>query len=88
MPLLGERIYVSNPFSRQFLVGWIATLDSVSRGRQPTRSPRRGGAHAAVRSDAALHGLPAPSSLCCRLARLPAVFDGQWRHPFSSTLGQ
>ena len=29
MPLLGERIYVSNPFSRQFLVGWIATLDSV-----------------------------------------------------------
>ena len=29
MPLLGERIYVINPFSRQFLVGWIATLDSV-----------------------------------------------------------
>ena len=29
MPLLGERIYVVNPFSRQFLVGWIATLDSV-----------------------------------------------------------
>ncbi len=29
MPLLGERIYVSNPFSRQFLVGWISALDSV-----------------------------------------------------------
>ena len=29
MPLLGERVYVVNPFSRQFLVGWIATLDSV-----------------------------------------------------------
>jgi len=29
MPLLGERIYVVNPFSRQFLCGWIATLDSV-----------------------------------------------------------
>mmetsp|Transcript_45662 Transcript_45662/g.152314 ORF Transcript_45662/g.152314 Transcript_45662/m.152314 type:complete len:565 (+) Transcript_45662:45-1739(+) len=29
MPLLGERIYVSNPFSRQFLVGWISTLGSV-----------------------------------------------------------
>ena len=29
MPLLGERVYVINPFSRQFLVGWIATLDSV-----------------------------------------------------------
>ncbi len=29
LPLLGERIYVSNPFSRQFLVGWISTLDSV-----------------------------------------------------------
>ena len=29
MPLLGERIYVTNPFSRQFLVGWVATLDSV-----------------------------------------------------------
>ena len=29
MSLLGERIYVVNPFSRQFLVGWIATLDSV-----------------------------------------------------------
>mmetsp|Transcript_5147 Transcript_5147/g.15711 ORF Transcript_5147/g.15711 Transcript_5147/m.15711 type:complete len:564 (+) Transcript_5147:650-2341(+) len=29
MPLLGERIYVSNPFSRQFLVGWISTLESV-----------------------------------------------------------
>jgi len=29
MPLLGERIYVSNPFSRQFLVGWISTLVSM-----------------------------------------------------------
>lgn len=29
MPLLGEKIYVSNPFSRQFLVGWISALDSV-----------------------------------------------------------
>ena len=29
MPLLGERVYVLNPFSRQFLVGWVATLDSV-----------------------------------------------------------
>jgi len=29
MPLLGERIYVVNPFSRQFLCGWIATLNSV-----------------------------------------------------------
>jgi len=29
MPILGERIYVSNPFSRQFLVGWISALDSV-----------------------------------------------------------
>ena len=29
MPMMGERIYVVNPFSRQFLVGWIATLDSV-----------------------------------------------------------
>lgn len=29
MPLLKDRIYVSNPFSRQFLVGWISALDSV-----------------------------------------------------------
>ena len=29
MPLLGEKIYVSNPFSRQFLVGWISALDSI-----------------------------------------------------------
>lgn len=29
VPLLGDRIYVVNPFSRQFIVGWIATLDSV-----------------------------------------------------------
>lgn len=29
MPLLRERVYVVNPFSRQFIVGWIATLDSV-----------------------------------------------------------
>ena len=41
MPLLGERIYVSNPFSRQFLVGWIATLDSVrgERHTSPARPP-------------------------------------------------
>ena len=29
MPLLKERVYVMNPFSRQFVCGWIATLDSV-----------------------------------------------------------
>eukprot|EP00004_Rigifila_ramosa_P026515 TRINITY_DN8295_c0_g1_i2.p1 TRINITY_DN8295_c0_g1~~TRINITY_DN8295_c0_g1_i2.p1 ORF type:complete len:751 (+),score=211.07 TRINITY_DN8295_c0_g1_i2:93-2255(+) len=29
IPLLAERIYVINPFVRQFLVGWITVLDSV-----------------------------------------------------------
>jgi vacuole morphology and inheritance protein 14 len=29
MPLLGERIYVVNPFTRSFLVSWISVLDSV-----------------------------------------------------------
>ena len=39
MPVLGERIYVSNPFSRQFLVGWIAALDSVSEQDRNHRPP-------------------------------------------------
>ncbi|KAF6811162.1 DNA repair and recombination protein rad54 and rad54-like protein [Colletotrichum plurivorum] len=29
IPLLQERIYVINPFTRQFLVGWITLLDSI-----------------------------------------------------------
>eukprot|EP01132_Coremiostelium_polycephalum_P000476 gene476-602_t len=29
IPLLRERVYVVNPFCRQFLVGWIIVLDSV-----------------------------------------------------------
>ncbi|KAM3518544.1 hypothetical protein MY4038_010076 [Beauveria bassiana] len=29
IPLLKERIWVSNPFTRQFLVGWITLLDSI-----------------------------------------------------------
>jgi vacuole morphology and inheritance protein 14 len=29
IPLLKERIWVINPFTRQFLVGWIALLDSI-----------------------------------------------------------
>lgn len=29
MPLLKERIYVINPFTRTFLVGWIVLLDSI-----------------------------------------------------------
>ena len=29
IPLLKERIYVLNPFVRQFLIGWIDVLDSV-----------------------------------------------------------
>jgi vacuole morphology and inheritance protein 14 len=29
MPLLKERIYVINPFTRTFLVGWITLLDSI-----------------------------------------------------------
>ncbi|EGC33117.1 hypothetical protein DICPUDRAFT_49156 [Dictyostelium purpureum] len=29
IPLLRERVYVINPFCRQFLVGWVVVLDSV-----------------------------------------------------------
>lgn len=29
IPLLSERIYVSSPFTRSFLVSWILVLDSV-----------------------------------------------------------
>src|ERR1700712_2956389 len=29
IPLLKERIYVINPFTRTFLVGWITLLDSI-----------------------------------------------------------
>jgi vacuole morphology and inheritance protein 14 len=29
IPLLKERIWVINPFTRQFLVGWITLLDSI-----------------------------------------------------------
>eukprot|EP01111_Echinosteliopsis_oligospora_P017453 TRINITY_DN7564_c0_g1_i1.p1 TRINITY_DN7564_c0_g1~~TRINITY_DN7564_c0_g1_i1.p1 ORF type:complete len:699 (-),score=172.12 TRINITY_DN7564_c0_g1_i1:78-2174(-) len=29
IPLLHERVYVTNPFCRQFLVGWILVLESV-----------------------------------------------------------
>jgi vacuole morphology and inheritance protein 14 len=29
IPLLKERIHVINPFTRQFLVGWITLLDSI-----------------------------------------------------------
>jgi len=29
MPLLKERIFVLNPFTRTFLVGWIVLLDSI-----------------------------------------------------------
>lgn len=29
IPLLKERIYVLNPFTRTFLVGWITLLDSI-----------------------------------------------------------
>ena len=29
MPLLKERIYVINPYTRNFLVGWIVLLDSI-----------------------------------------------------------
>ncbi|KAE8225142.1 hypothetical protein CF319_g2078 [Tilletia indica] len=29
IPLLAERLYVLSPFTRNFLVGWITTLDSV-----------------------------------------------------------
>ncbi|KAI5466519.1 vacuolar protein 14 C-terminal Fig4p binding-domain-containing protein [Mariannaea sp. PMI_226] len=29
IPLLKERIFVMNPFTRQFLVGWITLLDSI-----------------------------------------------------------
>jgi len=29
IPLLKERIYVINPFVRQFLLGWVSVLDSV-----------------------------------------------------------
>lgn len=29
IPLLKERIYVINPFTRNFLVGWITLLDSI-----------------------------------------------------------
>ncbi|KAK0547961.1 hypothetical protein OC846_004648 [Tilletia horrida] len=29
IPLLAERLYVISPFTRNFLVGWITTLDSV-----------------------------------------------------------
>jgi vacuole morphology and inheritance protein 14 len=29
IPLLTERIWVLNPFTRQFLVGWITLLDSI-----------------------------------------------------------
>ena len=29
LPLLKERIYVQNPFTRSFLVSWITVLDSV-----------------------------------------------------------
>lgn len=29
IPLLKERIYVTNPFTRTFLVGWITLLDSI-----------------------------------------------------------
>lgn len=29
IPLLKERIWVTNPFTRQFLVGWITLLDSI-----------------------------------------------------------
>ncbi|KAL9938951.1 hypothetical protein V8E36_001764 [Tilletia maclaganii] len=29
VPLLAERLYVISPFTRNFLVGWITTLDSV-----------------------------------------------------------
>lgn len=29
IPLLKERIWVNNPFTRQFLVGWITLLDSI-----------------------------------------------------------
>lgn len=29
IPLLKERIWVMNPFTRQFLVGWVTLLDSI-----------------------------------------------------------
>lgn len=29
IPLLSDRIYVLNPFTRSFLVSWITVLDSV-----------------------------------------------------------
>ena len=29
IPLLSDRIYVVNPFTRSFLVSWITVLDSV-----------------------------------------------------------
>ena len=39
MPLLRERVYVTNPFSRQFLVGWISALDSVPDMEMLTHLP-------------------------------------------------
>ncbi|OAA73778.1 Armadillo-type fold domain containing protein [Cordyceps fumosorosea ARSEF 2679] len=40
IPLLNERIWVSNPFTRQFLVGWITLLDSIPDLELVTYLPR------------------------------------------------
>ncbi|KAL3921109.1 MAG: hypothetical protein SGPRY_005015 [Prymnesium sp.] len=73
MPLLGERIYVSNPFSRQFLVGWIATLDSV-----PDIELLQATFHSFLSRRSALLVCPPECRACSPSAaqHLPIFFDG------------